>query len=41
LGHRIDNVMQFEKLKSAAHDALSKLPDPLKFFDALRGGRPR
>lgn len=41
LGHRIDNVMQFEKLKSAAQDALSKIPDPLKFFDALRGGRPR
>ena len=41
LGHRIDNVMQFEKLKSAAKDALSKIPDPLKFFDALRGGRPR
>ena len=41
LGHRIDNVMQFEKLKSAAQDALSKIPDPLKFFDAWRGGRPR
>ena len=40
LGHRIDNVMQFEKLKSAAQDALAKFPDPLKFFDALRrGGR--
>src|ERR1051326_153739 len=36
LGHRIDNVMQFEKLKGAAQDALSKLPDPLKLFAALR-----
>jgi len=41
LGHRIDNVMQLEKLKSAAQDALAKIPDPLKFFDSLRGGRPR
>ena len=41
LGHRIDNVMQFEKLKGAARDALAKIPDPLKFFDALRRGNSR
>jgi len=41
LGHRIDNVMQFEKMKSAAQGALAKLPDPLKLFDAFRRGNPR
>ena len=41
LGHRIDNVMQLEKLKGAAQDALSKIPDPLKFFDDLRRRKPR
>jgi ubiquinone biosynthesis protein COQ9 len=40
LGHRIDNVMSIEKFKGAAREAMAKLPDPLKFFDALRG-RPR
>jgi|SRR5579871_1047089 len=41
LGHRIDNVMQFEKLKSAAQGALAKIPDPLKFFDSFRRHPPR
>jgi len=36
LDNRIDNVMQFEKFKGAAQDALSKLPDPLKLFAGLR-----
>ena len=41
LGHRIDNVMQFEKFKRDAQDALAKIPGPLKFFDALRRGNSR
>jgi ubiquinone biosynthesis protein COQ9 len=41
LDHRIDNVMSIEKFKGAAKAAISKLPDPMAIFDALRGGRPR
>jgi ubiquinone biosynthesis protein COQ9 len=41
LDQRIDNVMQFEKFKGTAKEALSKLPDPMKFLNALRGVRPR
>jgi ubiquinone biosynthesis protein COQ9 len=37
LGHRIDNVMQFERLKGAAKDAMSKLPDPLGILKSFRG----
>jgi ubiquinone biosynthesis protein COQ9 len=37
LDHRIDNVMSIEKFKAAAKETMAKLPDPLKFFDALRG----
>jgi len=40
LGHRIDNVMQIEKFRGAATEAVSKLPDPLKFLDSFRR-RPR
>jgi ubiquinone biosynthesis protein COQ9 len=39
LGHRIDNVMQIEKWRGQAREALSKLPDPLEFFKGLRGRR--
>ena len=39
LGHRIDNVMQIEKWRGQAREALSKLPDPLQFFKGFRGGR--
>ena len=39
LGHRIDNVMQIEKWRGQARDALSKLPDPLGILKGLRGGR--
>jgi ubiquinone biosynthesis protein COQ9 len=38
LGHRIDNVMQIEKFRGQARDALAKIPDPLGIFKALRGG---
>jgi ubiquinone biosynthesis protein COQ9 len=37
LGHRIDNVMQFERLKGAAKDAMSKFPDPLGILKSFRG----
>jgi ubiquinone biosynthesis protein COQ9 len=37
LENRIDNVMSIEKLKGAAKNALSKLPDPMKIFSNLRG----
>jgi hypothetical protein len=33
--------MSIEKFKGAAKDAISKLPDPMKFFGSLRGGNPR
>jgi ubiquinone biosynthesis protein COQ9 len=41
LGHRIDNVMSIEKFRGQAKGALSKLPDPMKFFDSFRGGSGR
>ena len=41
LDNRIDNVMQFEKLKGRAKDAFAKLPDPLKFFESFRGNTRR
>ena len=37
LGHRIDNVMQIEKFRGAAKDAISKLPNPLDLLASLRG----
>lgn len=39
LGHRIDNVMQIEKWRGQAREAISKLPDPLGILKGLRGGR--
>jgi len=39
LEHRIDNVMQLEKLRGAAKDAIAKLPDPLGIFGAFKGRR--
>jgi ubiquinone biosynthesis protein COQ9 len=42
LANRIDNVMQIEKFKGAAKNAIAKLPNPLDFFSSWRGGnRPR
>jgi ubiquinone biosynthesis protein COQ9 len=41
LDNRIDNVMQFEKLKGRAKDAFAKLPDPLGILNALRGSSRR
>jgi ubiquinone biosynthesis protein COQ9 len=40
LGHRIDNVMQFERFKGAAKDAMARLPDPFGILKSFRGGRP-
>ena len=37
LDRRIENVMQFEKLKSQARDAFAKFPDPLDLFGQRRG----
>jgi ubiquinone biosynthesis protein COQ9 len=37
LGHRIKDVMSFEKFKKTAREAMEKLPDPLGFFAAWRG----
>jgi ubiquinone biosynthesis protein COQ9 len=37
LDRRIENVMQFEKLKSQAKDAFAKFPDPLDLFGQRRG----
>ena len=40
LDSRIGNVMQIEKFRGATKDAISKLPNPLEIFSALRrGGR--
>ena len=39
LDNRIDNVMQFEKFKGAAKDAIAKLPDPLKFLSSAAAVR--
>ena len=32
LDRRIENVMQFEKLKAQAKDAFAKMPDPMDLF---------
>ena len=32
LDRRIENVMQFEKLKAQARDAFAKAPNPMDFF---------
>ena len=37
LDRRIENVMQFEKLKTQAKDAFAKFPDPLDLFGQRRG----
>lgn len=39
LGHRIDNVMQFEKFRSSARKAVESLPDPLGLLRSFRRGR--
>ena len=39
LDHHINGVMQIEKLRSAAKDAIAKLPNPLEVLANLRGGR--
>jgi ubiquinone biosynthesis protein COQ9 len=39
LDHRIDNVMQIEKFRGQARDALAKLPSPLDILNSLRGRR--
>ena len=39
LAHRIDNVMQIEKVRTAARDAVAKLPDPLGIFGRFKGPR--
>jgi len=36
LDRRIENVMQFEKLKSQAKDAFAKMPDPMDIFGARK-----
>jgi ubiquinone biosynthesis protein COQ9 len=38
LDHRIENVMQIEKFRAAATDAISKLPNPLDIIANLRSG---
>jgi ubiquinone biosynthesis protein COQ9 len=37
LDRRIENVMQFEKLKGQAKDAFARMPDPLDLFGQRRG----
>lgn len=39
LEHRIDNVMQIEKFRGQAREAMAKLPNPLDILNSLRGGR--
>jgi ubiquinone biosynthesis protein COQ9 len=39
LDNRIGNVMQIEKVRGQAREAVAKLPDPLQFLSKLRGGR--
>jgi len=39
LGNRIDNVMQIEKFRGQARDAIAKLPNPLDILNSLRGRR--
>ena len=36
LGNRIDNVMQIEKFRGQARDAMAKLPNPLDILNSLR-----
>ncbi len=36
LDRRIENVMQFEKLKSQAKDAFAKMPDPMDLFGSRK-----
>jgi ubiquinone biosynthesis protein COQ9 len=36
LDRRIENVMQFEKLKAQAKDAFAKMPDPMDIFGARK-----
>jgi ubiquinone biosynthesis protein COQ9 len=36
LGNRIDNVMQIEKFRGQARDAIAKLPNPLDILNSLR-----
>ena len=37
LDRRIENVMQFEKLKAQAKDAFAKMPDPMDLFGSRKG----
>lgn len=37
LDRRIENVMQFEKLKAQAKDAFAKMPDPMDIFGPRKG----
>jgi ubiquinone biosynthesis protein COQ9 len=39
LAARIENVMQFERLKAQAKDALAKVPSPLAFLNGLAARR--
>lgn len=39
LDNRIDNVMQIEKFRGKARDAIAKLPHPLAILNSLRGRR--
>ena len=39
LDSRIGNVMQIEKFRGQAREAVAKLPDPFQIFSKLRGGR--
>ena len=36
LDRRIENIMQFEKLKSQAKDAFAKMPDPMDLFGSRK-----
>jgi ubiquinone biosynthesis protein COQ9 len=36
LDNRIDNVMQIEKFRGKARDAMAKLPSPLAILNSLR-----
>jgi len=36
LDHRIENVMQFEKFKAQAKDAVAKMPDPMDIFGSRK-----
>ncbi len=37
IDRRIENVMQFEKLKAQAKDAFAKMPDPMDLFGSRKG----